>query len=286
MKPSPHFRHLESAYQLHFYLCFKTPYLHPLFAGPEVSGFIGNIVEDVSDRHAYHLLDAQISSDHLRLVLSLKPEQAVARAVQMYKGNISRQFSLAYSELLGKYKLSRPLAAGYFARSCGKADVETVRTYVEQQAVHHGYRGRWTASLTYHNPQFRSPAFNLHHSVCCLAYQVVLVTKSRAGLFDECVARSLFPYLEVIAKKRGFAIDRISLMPDHLHLIMEGRPEISVADYALSIMNNTQCWMMKKYYGVLKATSCWDVWQPSFYAGTIGEYSTAEMRQFLRLGRS
>lgn len=139
-------------------------------------------------------------------------------------------------------------------------------------------------ALTYRNPDFHSPAFRFSHSVCRLDYQVVLVTKFRTSLFEECIAQNLFPYILGLGKKRGFAVDEISLMPDHLHLMMEGRPEVSIADYALTLMNNTQFWMSKYYSGVLKETNCWDVWQPSFYAGTVGEYSTAQLRQFLRLG--
>jgi hypothetical protein len=46
-------------------------------------------------------------------------------------------------------------------------------------------------------------------------------------------------------------------------------------------MNNTQQWMMKRYLGVLKETDGWNVWQPSFYAGTVGEHTTAQVKRFL-----
>lgn len=246
--------------------------------------FIGNVAADVAERHEYHLLDTQFSTDHLRLLLSLRPEQTVFRAVQMLKGNLSRQFSLVYPGLLEQYRLKRPLAAGYFARSSGKADLQTVRKYIADQPTHHGYRGEWTAALTYTNPDFRSPAYSYEHSACVLNYQVVLVTKFRTEIFDEHIAPKLFEYILAIGNKRGFAVDRMSLMPDHIHLLIEGRPEKSVAEYALSIVNNTQSWMMKNYWGVLKEMNCWDVWQPSFYAGTIGEYSTAQVRRFLGRG--
>ena len=107
----------------------------------------------------------QCSPDHLRLLLSLKPEQALSRVVQMFKGNISRQFWLVYPDVLTKHQLKRPLAAGYFGLSAGKADLEAVRCYVAQQAAHHGYRGEWTSALTYRNPDFHSPAFSFSHSV-------------------------------------------------------------------------------------------------------------------------
>ncbi len=281
MTTEPHFQYLESAYQLHFYLCLKTHYLRPLFAGPELQATIADIAAEVSQRHGYHLLDSKCSMDHLRLLLSLKPEHTVSRAVQILKGNVSRQYSLAYANLLKLHHTKTPWAEGYFARSSGKADLETVRHYVAQQATHHGYRGEWTSALNYRNPRFRSPAFRFDHCICILNYQVVLVTKYRTPVFDERIAPNLFAYILTIGNKRGFAIDRMGLAPDHIHLVLEARPDVSIGSCVLSLVNNTQRWMEKHYCGVLKETKCWDVWQPSFYAGTVGEYSTAQIRQFL-----
>ena len=62
----------------------------------------------------------------------------------------------------------------------------------------------------------------------------------------------LFDYIIAVGKKHEFAVDRISLLPDHMHMSIEGVPEFSVEDYALAIMNNTQYWMTKNYAGVLK----------------------------------
>ena len=284
MAAKPVFDHLESAYRLHFYLAFKTHYLRPLFAGQEVQDVITTGVEDVCNRHGYHLLDTQTSNDHLRVLLSLKPEQSVSRAVQMLKGNLSRLFSVEFPGLLTRYRTKSPWAEGYFARSSGKADLETTRRYLEDQAAHHGYRGGWTSALTYRNPRFVSPAFKFAHCVCLLSYHLVLVTKFRTAVFDEHIAPGLFEYIVAVGSKRGFAIDTISLMPDHIHLVFESRPDVSIAECALSLVNNTHHWMQKRYRGVLKQTGCWDVWQPSFYAGTVGEYSTAQIRRFL--GRS
>jgi REP element-mobilizing transposase RayT len=59
----------------------------------------------------------------------------------MIKGNLSRQLSLNYPELLERNRTKTPWAKGYFARSSGKADVETALQYVADQAAHHGYCG-------------------------------------------------------------------------------------------------------------------------------------------------
>src|SRR5262245_33277844 len=281
MSPKPPFNHLESAYQLHFYLCFKTHYLRPLLDSQEAQDLMTNGIEDVCTRHNYHLLDNRVSRDHVRVLLSLKPEQTVSRAVQMLKGNLSRQFSVEYPGVLARQRMKTLWAKGYFARSAGKADRDATRQYVKQQAAHHGYRGDWTSALTYHNPQFKSPSFQFNHCVCILNYHLVLVTKVRTAVFDEQIAPRLFDYIVAVGLKRGFAVDSMSLLPDHLHLVTESRPDVSIADTALSLANNTQHWMETHYWGVLKQTNCWDVWQPSFYAGTVGDYSTAQIRSFL-----
>jgi REP element-mobilizing transposase RayT len=90
-------------------------------------------------------------------------------------------------------------------------------------------------------------------------------------------------YLMAIGRKHKFAVDRIGLMPDHMHLIIESIPSVCVEDSVRAVLENTRLWMTRHYSGVLRQMNAWDVWQPSFYAGTVGEYSTAEVRQFLKM---
>ena len=277
----PAFHHLESAYQLHFYLCFKTHYLRPMFEDRQVRMLLGSAAEDACMRHGYHLLDTQLSIDHVRVLLSLKPDQTVSKAVQILKGNLSRRLSLAFPDLLARYRTKSLWAEGYFARSTGKSDLEATRQYVEGQPAHHGYRGEWIEALEYSNPTFHSPAFVFDHCVAILNYHVVLVTKFRTTVFDEHIAPNLFDYIIAVGNKHGFAVEKMSLLPDHLHLILEARPDVSITECVSSLLNNTHYWMEKRYWGVLKETGCWDVWQPSFYAGTLGEYTTAQVREFL-----
>lgn len=278
----PPFKFLESAYQLHFYLGFKTHYLRPLFEREEERKLARTVLDDVCSRQQYHLLESNITDDYLRILLSLKPEQNISSTVKMLKGNLSREFGLAFREELNRYRTRTLWARGYFARSSGKVNLESARKYVETQVSHHGYAGEWTKPLRYRNSAFRSPAFTLPHSVCMLDYHLVLATKFRASLFDEAIAPGLFEYVLAVGRKHGFAVDRMSLLPDHMHLLLQAIPSLSIYDCALAVLNNTRNWMEKHFSGVLKQMGAWDVWQPSFYAGTVGEYRTAEVKSFLR----
>jgi len=271
---NPHFTALEAAYQLRYYLSFKTKYLKPTLAATEAQQLAHEVLADVCERNSYHLLETDINQDHLRLLVSLQPQATVSKAVQLLKGNLQHR--------LGKSPISEfKLAEGYFARSTGSVDIECVRKYVDDQVSHHGYSGEWTQSLNFRNEAFTSPAFKFAHHVSVLDYQMVFVTRNRLPLFDEEIALKLFSYLLDVGKKHQFVIDRVGVLPDHLHLIFEGIPSVSALDYALAIMNNTHYWMTQKYSGVLKETNGWDVWRPSYYAGTVGEFSTAQLKSFL-----
>jgi putative transposase len=273
---NPHFTALEAAYQLRYYLSFKTKHLKPTLAATQTQDLAHQVLADVCDRNSYHLLETNINQDHLRLLISLQPLHTVSKTVRMLKGNLQYRF--------GKSGFEAKLAEGYFARSAGTIDMECVRKYVDDQVSHHGYVGEWTESLIFRNQNFASPAFAFAHHVSILDYHLVLATQNRLALFDEGIAPNLFRYLLAVSKKHQFAIDRIGVLPDHVHLIFEGIPSVSVADYTLAIMNNTRYWMTQKYSGVLKETSGWDVWRPSFYAGTVGEFTTAQLASFLRQG--
>ena len=91
----------------------------------------------------------------------------------------------------------------------------------------------------------------------------------------------MFNYILGIGLKHRFAVDQVSVLPDHLHLLTEGVPTISVESYVHVLQENIHYWMNKYYYGVLKESNAWDVWPPTYYAGTVGEYTTAQMKRFL-----
>jgi putative transposase len=275
------FSNLESAYQLHYYLCFKTHYLREVLVGKTEQELVNIAAEAVATREGYHLLDTKVEPAYTRLLLSLKPDQAISQAVQRLKGNISRQFSATFATRLSDLRMPTLWSRGYFARSTGKVNLDVVRSYVDSQITHHGYRGSWTQALRYRNPGFESPAFTLTHCLTILQYHLVLVTDFRIPIFDEVIAPKLFDYVIAIGKKRGFAVERMTVLPDHVHLLIEALPSLAIGDCALSLMNNTRQWMEKKYWGVLKQANAWDVWRPSFYVGTVGEYTTAQVRRFL-----
>lgn len=279
---TPHFKSLSSAYQLHFYLLFKTHYRRPLLLNPNAQSLVQEVLSEVCGRESYHLLDMDILKDHVRLLVSLTPAQTVSETVKFLKGNVSRKFGLSFADLLHAHSSRSVWANGYFATSSGKVNINKARNYIDSQGTHHGYHGSWTKPLKFRNPNFKSPAFKFDHCYSQLNYHLVIATQNRLPLFDETIAPGLFDYVLAIGRKYNFAVDRMGLMPDHMHMIVEMVPSLSAEKCVRAILENTQHWMVKRHASLLKEMEGWNVWQPSFYAATVGEYSTAQVREFLR----
>ena len=104
-------------------------------------------------------------------------------------------------------------------------------------------------------------AFQLH-------YLLYFRTNRRRTLFEgdermaflsewltEICGRHEYHLLEAywlrVAERRGFAIDRMSVLPDHVHLMLRTVPKMSIEVCALALMNNAQHWMVQRFAPVL-----------------------------------
>jgi REP element-mobilizing transposase RayT len=87
----PPFTTLSWAYQLHYYVCFRTHRRRACFAEERNVETLTAALTEICQRHEYHLLESQIYPDHVRCLLSLRPEQTLSTAIQTIKTNASRE---------------------------------------------------------------------------------------------------------------------------------------------------------------------------------------------------
>ena len=261
------FKTLTWAYQLHYYLCFRT------HRRRQSLPLIKSLLTEICERHDYHLLACKAYPNQLRIVVSLRPNQPVAKVIQTIKSNTSRESKLS----------ARLWARGYLAQSVGRVRLSAVRKYLEKQSAHHGYDSRWLP------PVHRYRAVELveltaSHAVFDLSHHLVMSTRWRKGIFSSAAGRSLTDYWLRVAARRRFAIDQMSTVPDHIHLIVRIVPSMSIEECALLLMNNGQYFMAKNYPHLLLQARVDQLWQASAYAGTCGRYTTALMQHWLGEG--
>lgn len=158
--------------------------------------------------------------------------------------------------------------------------IGAVRQYLEQQAEHHGYawrllppvyRYRATCPVILQSPH---AAFDLNH-------HLVFVTYGRKSVFTSNLGAALSEYWLKVARKRGFAIDQISVVPDHVHLLIRSVPRMSIEACALTLLKNAQYFLVQRFPHTLVDAGLDQLWQPSAYAGTCGQVSTALIKKWL-----
>jgi putative transposase len=207
-------------------------------------------------RCEFHLLECHPYDNHVRLLLSLRPEHSVAEAVKKIRGNLSRSLCADYSELEAGKLWSR----GYFAKSSGKVEEAIIAKYIAGQASHHGYEGNAASLVCAYDERETPRALFFHnHATFNLRHHIVLDTQRHADVFDDVTGNALIEYWVRVAEKKGFQIAQIRVLPNHSHLRVGLRPPTSVLDCVLSLMNNSWVMMNRRFWGVLKQTDAWDV---------------------------
>ncbi len=265
---------LAWAYQLHYYLCFRTHRRRPVFAARDHADFLSDQVRNICERHNYHLLNQQTYSDQFRCLVSLQPTQPVAKVLQTIKTNSSRECGRQFS-------ISAPVwAGGYLARSVGRVRISAVRRYLNQQAKHHGYEARLLPPV-YRYQEPKPVPLKAAHAFFELNHHLVFATWHRRGVFTSGIGKALSEYWRQVAARRGFAIDQISVVPDPMHLLVRIVPKMSIEECALLLLNNGQYFIGQKFPQVLIQAGLNQLWQPSAYAGTCGKVTTALIKAWL-----
>jgi len=277
MKRAP-FESPSAAYQLHYYFCLRTKRNRPAFTD-SIRASLDEHLNAICEHCRFHLLERKSHASHLRLVLSLRPEHSVADAVKKIRGNLSRSLCAEYSG----FEAGKVWSRGYFAKSSGKVEEAVVAKYIAGQAEHHGYEGS-SASLVceYDEPGTRQALWFHNHVAFNLTHHLVFDTQRHAYVFDDVTGKALIGYWQRVAEKKRFQIAQIRVLPNHCHLLVRLLPAMSVLDCVGALMNNSWAMMNRRFWGVLRQTDAWNVWEPSFYAATTGDVTTAEVKAYLR----
>ena len=68
-----------------------------------------------------------------------------------------------------------------------------------------------------------------------LQYHIVWCTKHRKKFLDYGIDTECKALLETLSKQYGFSIMAMEVMPDHIHLLLDCRPQFMISDMVKSI---------------------------------------------------
>lgn len=119
------------------------------------------------------------------------------------------------------------------------------------------------------------------NSVYQMGYHVVWCTKYRKPVLAAEIAETLKDLLFKIAADRDFSIEKLEIMPDHVHLFLSAGPNRLAADMVKVLKGVSARFLFKEYPWLKKQLWGGHLWNPSYYVGTVGDISEEVIRKYI-----
>ena len=116
-------------------------------------------------------------------------------------------------------------------------------------------------------------------AVFSLKYHVVWCPKYRRSVLVKPVDARLKVLLAEKAEELGLTIHVMEVMPDHVHLFVEGNPMICVAEIVNGLKGFTSHALREEFPSLKSRLPT--LWSRSYYAGSVGSVSEAVVRNYI-----
>jgi putative transposase len=271
-----------AAYRLRYHFGWYSAGRQPHFESAPVAATINECLPEIARRHQYHVLESDVSPRVVRSLLSLKPNESPSRATNIVRGNLAKHLR----EQLG---IRNVWSRGIFVRSVGNVSGDVIRRYISGQFAHHRAipeRDPERVQLArFHDLRDASELRKDSHSVFEYNVHVVFVADRRTEFLDFDVAEALVRYWRRVCEKNRWIAWDIEVVSDHAHLFVGLRPKDGPEQVVLSLMNNSEHFCESRYGAAMRHANLRALWRPSFYVGTGGAATTAQVKSFLVTGR-
>jgi len=116
-------------------------------------------------------------------------------------------------------------------------------------------------------------------AVFSLKYHLVWCPKYRRPVLVDGVADRLRDLIVERAAELGMTIRALEVMPDHVHLFVEGDPTRSVAEIVNRLKGSTSRVLRSEFPSLRSRLPT--LWSRAYYAGSVGHVSAATVERYI-----
>jgi len=119
--------------------------------------------------------------------------------------------------------------------------------------------------------------------VYSIQYHVVWCVKYRHDILTGEIEESLHSILHKTAEDNGFHISEFNCGGDHVHLLLDCKPQHYIPDMIKALKGVSGRLLMKEFGDELKA-KLWGghIWNPSYFVATVSENTEAQVRAYIQ----
>lgn len=117
--------------------------------------------------------------------------------------------------------------------------------------------------------------------VYSLQYHIVWCTKFRKKVLWDGIDNEIKDYLNDLAKEYSFSIMAMEVMPDHIHILVDCKPQFFPSDMIKILKGNTARWLFMKHPELKKQLWGGHLWNPSYCIVTASDTSYDQVKQYI-----
>lgn len=119
--------------------------------------------------------------------------------------------------------------------------------------------------------------------VYALQYHIVWCVKYRHKIITNEIEKDLHKLLYKIAKDNGFSILELDGEEDHIHLLVECKPQHYIPDM-LKALKGVSARLLMKRHGQTLREKLWGghLWNPSYFVATVSEHTKEQIRLYIQ----
>ena len=118
--------------------------------------------------------------------------------------------------------------------------------------------------------------------VYSLQYHIVWVTKYRKSIFINEIEHEVRQYLSDTLQSLDMVPLAMEVMPDHIHLLVDCKPQLRLSDAIKILKGNIARWLFLKHPEIKKQLWGGHLWNPSYFVVTVSERSLAQVEEYIK----
>lgn len=117
--------------------------------------------------------------------------------------------------------------------------------------------------------------------VYSLQYHIIWVTKYRKPILTGSIEADVRQYLLETMQSLEMRPLAMEVMPDHIHLLVDCKPQLRLSDAVKILKGNTARWLFLKHPELKKQLWGGHLWNPSYFAATVSERTLEQVTQYI-----
>jgi len=117
------------------------------------------------------------------------------------------------------------------------------------------------------------------NAVSMINHHFVFVPKRRRPVLNKVIAERLQEIIFELVTENRWRLIAMEIMPDHVHLLLNIKPNDSAAAVARQIKGRSAK-LLREEYPQLKKLPC--MWTPSYFVGSVGNVSTEIVKKYIQ----